>query len=256
MFGNRRWCGVSSEATDIVESWVGAYYPSELVSEPRARTVLCLLFDKVVCHFPVADMACGGGIGMSEELSGDDPLVEAGVIELREEFLLDLPSDVDVQFSDGHWGTEEEFARFVRLQVTAMAMGICASEGAVPVTDDPAWPVPAAIAGAIDLARFARLQAAALGLHSVNIAIPPMAAAGDDEILEAREQLREQLIPFRRSMLRLAPAVREAMRSGASMSDVAEEARYVVETLVAPSLSELHDRVAVERRRLLEEADR
>ena len=68
--------------------WVAAYYPSDLVEDQRLKTLFCLLYDKVVFHFPVTGMACGGGHGISGFYS-DDPLVEEGVLDLREELLLD-----------------------------------------------------------------------------------------------------------------------------------------------------------------------
>ena len=57
------------------------------------------------------------------EFFGDDPLVGAGVLELREEILL---PDVEVKFPPGHfWGTEGESDHFVQLQPTAMALNTC-----------------------------------------------------------------------------------------------------------------------------------
>lgn len=231
--------------TRPVEQWIGAYYP-EMMLEPRSKAILCLLFDKVVCHFPVADMACGGGYGISEVIS-DDPLVEAGVLELREELLL---PEVEVNFSPGHyWGTEEEFGQFVQLQITTMALNTCAESGAVPVTDNPNWPVPISLTKKIDFLRFAQLQAVALGVQSIEIAIPLIAGIPDADILKARDELRDQLVPFRRSMLALAPTVRGGIQSGASLAEIYKEARYIVETNVAPALYELQDRLSKEKGR-------
>lgn len=229
-----------------VEQWIGAYYPHEMILDQRSKAILCLLFDKIVCHFPVSDMTCGGGSGMSECFS-DDPLVKSGVVELREEVLL---SEVQVNFAQGHyWGTEEEFNQFVELQITAMALNTCVDHGAVPVTDSPNWPIPASLARKADLVRFAHIQAAALAVQSLEVAIPPIAELVEDDILEARVQLREQLVPFRRSMLALAPIVRDGIQSEASLGEIYEEAKYVVETNVAPALYELHDRLSKEKGR-------
>ncbi|MCX5994660.1 MAG: hypothetical protein NTV59_01475 [Chloroflexi bacterium] len=231
--------------TKPAEQWVGAYYP-ETILEPRSKAILCLLFDKVICHFPVADMVCAGGQGMSEFLN-DDPLVKAEVLEIREEFLL---PDIEVKFSPGFfWGTDEEFNQFAQLQVTAMALNSCVDTGAVPLTDNPDWPIPASMTKKIDVLRFARLQAVALGMQSLEIALPPIANLSDDDILQARDDLMEQLIPFRHSMLKLAPTVRDGIQSEVSLSEIYKEARYVVETKVAPSLFELQDRLSKEKGR-------
>lgn len=228
------------------EQWVGAYYPNEMMEDSRARAILCLLFDKVVCHFPISDMACGGGSGMSECFS-DEPLVKAGVVEVIEEVLL---PEVEVSFSPGYyWGTEEEFDQFCRLQITAMAMNTCAHGGFVPITDDPDWPIPASLTQKIDLARFAQFHAAALAVRSLGIALPPIADLSDEDILQARDELREQLAPFRNSMLVLSPLVRDGIQSGITLAEIYEEAKYVVDTKVAPAIFELQVRLSKEKGR-------
>lgn len=239
--------------TQQVEQWAGVYYPVEMVSHPRSRTIMCLLFDNVICHFPVSPMACGGGHGMSLDLFGDDMLVEAGILELKEKVLF---PEIEVDFSPEYpWGTDEEFDKYIRLQVTAMTMDICSGSNLVPVTDDPAWPVPASMLENLDLLRFSHLQASALAIQSLEIALPPIADIPDADILKAREELREQLVPFRRAMLALSPAVRSGLGSEATLLDIHREAKYIVDTQVAPALGELRDRLAKERgkfwRRLL-----
>jgi len=191
-------------------------------------------------------MACGGGSGISEFFS-DDPLVEAGVLELREEILL---PEVEIDSSIGsYWGTEEEFNQFVQLQITAMALNTCADSGAIPITDDPSWSVPASVIEKIDIVRLARFQAAALAIKSLEIAIPPIAEIPDEDVIRAREELEEQLVPFRCSMLALAPTVRNGIESDSSLEEIYKEAGYVVETNVVPALQELQNRLLKEKRR-------
>lgn len=232
--------------TRPVEQWIGAYYPDEMMLEPRSRAILCLLFDKVVCHFPVADMACGGGHGWSEFYS-DSLLVDEGVLELREEVLL---PEVEVDFSPGHyWGTQEEFDQFLQLQITAMALNTCVESGAVPVTDNSNWPVPVSLTKRVDFLRLAKFQAVALAIQSLEITIPPIAEIPDEDILKARDELREQLMPFRCSMLSLAPIVRSGIQSEASSEAIYKEATYIAETTVAPALYELRERLSKEKGR-------
>ena len=92
--------------------WLGAYYPDSVLSQPRARTILCLLFDRIICNFPITGMDYGGGSGVTEFYK-DSPLVEEGVLELREELLLEK---IETNFTEGYfWGTEEEFNRYYDL---------------------------------------------------------------------------------------------------------------------------------------------
>ncbi len=60
--------------------WIGAYYPDSVLSQPRARTILCLLFDKIICNFPITSMDCEGGSGVTEFFN-DSPLVEVSKIQ-------------------------------------------------------------------------------------------------------------------------------------------------------------------------------
>lgn len=227
------------------QKWVAAYYPFDMVRNQHSRTIICLLFDKIICHFPVSSMACGGGHGMSENCYGDDPLVKAGIIELREETLLD---EIHVDFSPGHfWGTDEEFDIYHRLQITGMSLNECVSSGSVPLTDIPESPIPATIIENFDLKRFARLQASALAIQSLRISLPPLKKISDLEILEARDQLQEQLIPFRHAMLSLSPLVRQGIEDDIALPVIHKEAQYTAETRILPALSELRKKLKSEK---------
>lgn len=228
------------------DEWVAAYYPSDLVEDQRLKTIFCLLFDRVVCHFPIANMGCGGGCGISGAYC-DDPLVDEGVLDLREEFLL---SEIDCDFSPGHpWGTDEEFGRYHDLNVAGMALNCCQTEGAVPATSNPSAPIPVEMLTRHDVPRDVEAQAAALAIQSLDIALPPLATLRSEEILEARGLLAEQLIPFRRAMYALAPAVRSGIEAGASLDEIGKEAEYQAKTVVIPRLEEMKKRLALEKGR-------
>ena len=228
------------------EQWVGAYYPLETILNRRSKVLMCLLFDRVMLHFPISGMACGGGSGVSDMVLEDSQqLVDSGVLEPIEEILL---SDVNIEFSPGHfWGTDEEFDKYIRLQVTAMALNACNNQEIVPVTDDPKWPIPASLVENLDILRFAHLQASALAIQCLEITLPTIANIEDEEILMAREELNEQLIPFRRAMLALSPAVRNGIEHEAKLGDIYREARYIVDTQVSPALGELQYRLQKEK---------
>ena len=227
------------------QQWTAAYYPYPMVENQHSKTIICLLFDKLICHFPVADMACGGGHGMSDDLFGDSPLVQSGVIELREETLLDeIPCDFTPGF---YWGTPEENALYRQLQITTMSINECMNSGNVPVTDVAATPIPATVLEQMDIKRFARLQATALAIQSLKVALPPFKEISDDEILEARDKLKEQLISLRRAMLTLAPAVRQGIESNNSLTDIQKEATYIVDTRIIPSLEDLRKKLELEK---------
>ena len=227
--------------------WVGAYYPDSIFSDPRTKTIMCLLFDKIICNFAVTDMACGGGSGASDFFYSESILVEEEILDIREELLLE---DIETNFSEGYfWGTKEEFNRYYDLQITKMALNLCNIENAVPVTDNINMTIPLSLIDGNDLIRFAHLQAAALAIQSLEIVLPNFSYLNEHEILEARFKLRDQLIPFRRSMLMMAPTVRNGINSNATLSDIYNEAKYIVDTKVAPSLDELKEKLQKERGR-------
>ena len=222
---------------DEGELWKGVYYPEEFIKDKRARTMLCLLFDKVICHFPCAGWICGGGFGISHDLFGDNLLVEAGIIELEEEILLD---NVDQFVKDwpAEGGWPKEFDRYINLQIAGMAMTKCCESSFVPVTDNRSYRVPALLLSEFDVERNARLQAVAGAIACIEMVLPPIVELEDEDILRLREELAEELIPFRRSMLTLAPQVRSYLKEGASIRDVYREAMYVIDTSVRPALDE------------------
>jgi len=226
--------------------WVGAYYPASVLSQPRTRTILCLLFDRIICNFPVTGMACGGGFGVTE-FYNDSPLVEEEILELREELLLE---EIETNFTEGYfWGRKEEFNKYIDLQVTKMALNLCESENAVPITDNINMTVPLALIEKNKMFRFAHLQAAALAIQSLEVALPNFSDISDYDILEARLKLKDQLIPFRRAMLMIAPIVRNGINSDATLSEVYNEAKYIVDTKIAPALDDLKDKLNKERGR-------
>jgi len=226
----------------LIEEWIGSYYPNEIITNPRSKAILCLLFDKIICHFPISDMACGCMEGISDDFR-DNPLVKEGILELKEEVFLD---EIEPDYTDIHDIKTEEFEEFMNIQIASMALKSYDEYGAIPVTDDLGFQVPASSIENNRLLRFARLQAVALATQSLEVTIPPIAEIPELDILEARSRLNEQLVPFRCSMLTLAPTVRAGLESGATLADVYNEARYIIETNIAPAFHDLQNRLSRE----------
>jgi len=201
-----------------------------------------LLFDEIICHSACADMACGGGWGLLGDIWGDQhgELVEAGVIVPDER---DLDPNIGYDYYDDNIGT------FHRIQVTAIALRTVRKKKAIPVTSDPRWPIPASALTVQDFASDAQGQAVALATECLNLVLPRFAALSDEEILRAREKLSEHLVPFRASMLKLAPALRSSLDSDAGADEVRGEAKYIVDTTVAPLLVEIDRRIQMEKGR-------
>lgn len=217
------------------------------MASPRSYAITCLFFDKVVCHFPIFCSPCGQcqGNPFSDCVAYDEYplLVESGVLDVAQQELVPGVGD------DLPWDSDQGFEEYCKLQVTAMAMDLCSTTGAVPITNSAAWPIPANMLCDLDLFRSTRIQASALAMQSVEVVLPPFANMTDDGILQLREELKEQLIPFRRAMVALSPTVRSAMGSGATLMDVYREAKYVVDTRVVPALEDLKDKLRKEKKK-------
>lgn len=224
--------------------WVAAYYPSDILDDQRIKTLFCLLYDRVVLHFPIAHMGCGGGAGVSGIYS-DDPLVTEGVLDLREDFLLD---DIEGDFSLGHpWGTPEEFEKYHNLNVAGLALKCCEQEGAVPATSRPDAPIPISLISQLNFDRAVDIQASALAIQSLDLVLPQFGTLESSDILKARDYLKDQLGPFRSAMYSLAPKVRSALDSGASLNEVILEAKYISQTDIIPRLDDLKRKLEKER---------
>lgn len=236
-------CYYVDENSMMKQEWIAAHYPDDIFQKQRLKTVLCLLYDKVVIHFPIAGEFCGGGIGISAEFS-DDPLVEEGILDLREELLLD---DIEGIESDEPSEYQSNLDKYVDLNVTGMALRCWQREGAVPVTDKADVPLPMSVLAQCDLKYAAGIQASALAIQSVSLFLPAFATLNSHDILEVREVLRDQLAPFRAAMFALAPKVRAGIDANAPLDQIYKEAKYITETDVIPRLAELKRRLAMER---------
>ena len=174
---------------------------------------------------------------MSEDLFGENLLFKAGVIELEEEYLLDEVDELVEDWPmDGIW--PKDFNRYVELQIAGMAIRKSQDASFVPVTDNKDFRVPALILSNFDIEKNAKLQAVAGAIACIEMVLPPVIGLEDEDILRLREELEEELIPFRRSMLGLAPQIRKYLDEGVSVSDVYREAKYVIDTCVRPALDE------------------
>lgn len=218
--------------------WTAVYYPKEAIENQHSKAILCLLFDKVICHIPFVPMPCGYGQFMRDYSTDNGILADEDVIEYcQTESVIENEDDIDSQGIDS----------YVDLQITTMALERCKEDAAVPVTDKPSIKIPASIIEEIDILRNAKLQATVIAVSSVEMVLPPINELSEEDILIAREKLSDQLIPFRRNMLKLSPLLRNMINENSTVKDIYAEARYLTETSIMPALSELRERIEKEK---------
>lgn len=128
-----------------------------------------------------------------------------------------------------------------------MGLQKCNQESLVPVTDNPNFQIPAFVLTKNEILSNAKLQAASIAISSINVVLPPIGEIDDEDILRIRDNLSDELVPFRRSMLKLAPLIRQYIDEGASIKEVYDEAKYLTEATIIPTLGEVRDRIEKER---------
>ena len=90
--------------------------------------------------------------------------------------------------------------------------------------------------------------ASKLALRSLNLVLPETKPLDDKTILEARDRLRDYLLPFWASMLRLTSYHRSLLDENVSSPDIERECNFIIETEVRPKLIDLKQKMLKERK--------
>jgi hypothetical protein len=110
------------------------------------------------------------------------------------------------------------------------------------VNDNPNLPIPSV--GGADLKANAKQLSTMMAIESVKFVLPNLRPLSLAELAAFRAETKDLVQPFRQAMLRLSKDLNAAILSDASLSDVQKEARFIVETTVAPELEQLKAELA------------
>jgi len=80
----------------------------------------------------------------------------------------------------------------------------------------------------------------------INLSLPEIKIESPEEILELREKLCTQIIPFRMTMQKLSSDLRKMLNDNYTIDNIKKEAQFLVETKVEPALNELKRKVELE----------
>lgn len=95
-----------------------------------------------------------------------------------------------------------------------------------------------------DIKRDAHWMASALALKSIELVMPSRRNIKPEEIIELREKLKDTLLPFRMTMLRLVKELRSYLNEpDIQLSDVYKEAEFLVDSTVLPNLFEVKRKI-------------
>lgn len=90
--------------------------------------------------------------------------------------------------------------------------------------------------------------ASILAMKSIEMLTPSFKSAKPEDILEAREKLKDHLPPFWTSMLKLSTDAKKIIKDSSSTNEAINECQNIVDILVRPALVDLVLKIEKERR--------
>jgi hypothetical protein len=113
-----------------------------------------------------------------------------------------------------------------------------AQHGLPLLNANPALPVPS-LGPEVDPRHNAKMLAAVMAMQCASLVLPEMGQLQPHQLLEARAELAGHVHPFRLALLKMAGKLSAAIESDASSQDIANAAKFLVQTDVYPTLAEL-----------------
>jgi hypothetical protein len=123
-----------------------------------------------------------------------------------------------------------------------------AGEHGIPLlNDDPHLPVPA-LAG-MDAKHNTKLLATIMAMECVQLVLPEVGEMQPAQIVEAREDLKPYLRPFRMSLLGFAGQLNSAIEASSDHREIKRAAEFIAQTEVYPRLEEFKNALAKSKQR-------
>lgn len=167
-----------------------------------------------------------------------------------------LPADELLSFAMGETPEMKAFNSFCRehpevgdellLRIAPTSLFLAKENNWVLVGDRADMPFP------VMSERLSEVKAlsAVIAEECLRLVLPACLSTSPEEILDAREKLKNELTPFRMAMQKLTLALRSLLGENPSADHLRREARFLVESQVEPALLDLHRRVEQERGKL------
>jgi hypothetical protein len=84
----------------------------------------------------------------------------------------------------------------------------------------------------------------------LRIILPKSISLNAEDILTARDKLKNEIVPFRMTLQKMSSLLRDGIRNSQSIDDVKKEARFLAESQVEPALNEIIRRIEIEKDKL------
>jgi hypothetical protein len=137
---------------------------------------------------------------------------------------------------------KDEFA----LRSSPTAIKLAEENDWILVSDNPELPVPYLS----DKSKTVRYLTTILAEECIRINLPQSISLNADDILLAREKLKEQLVPFRMSMQKLSSTLKSAIKDIKNIDEIKVEAKFIAESQVEPAIYELRRKIEIEKDKL------
>jgi len=128
-------------------------------------------------------------------------------------------------------------------KATSSSLKLAKDNDWILIGDDPDIPIPVFSKKEQTVKQLTSI----LAEECINIAIPQCVSMTPDEILEARDKLKDQLIPFRMTMQKLSSRLKQSVQDNVAYDDIKSEAQFIAESEVEPAIFELKRRIEKEK---------
>ncbi len=145
-------------------------------------------------------------------------------------------------FIKKHPEVKDEFV----LRSSPTALKLAEDNEWVLLSDNPDLPVPYLS----DKVKTVKYLTTILAEECINISIPQSTSLNAEDILAAREKLKEQLIPFRMAMQKLSSTLKSAIKESQDINTIKSEAKFIAESQVEPAIYELKRKIEIEKNKL------
>lgn len=141
---------------------------------------------------------------------------------------------------------EEKFPHIkdeIVLRTAPTALKLSQTNNYILLSDSSTLPIPAFSREDINVANLTSI----LAEECIIIALPTCIDMEPEELLEAREKLNDQLVPFRMTMQKLSSHLKKSVENMDDIKEIKSEAKFIAESEVEPALYELQRRIDIEK---------
>jgi hypothetical protein len=132
------------------------------------------------------------------------------------------------------------------LRVAPTALLLAEERNWILIGDNPQMPIPVFS----ERLQTVRELTSILADECIRIVLPQCQELTAEDILVAREKLKDLLIPFRMSMQKMSGSLRSAIKGKAKIKEIQAEAKFLAESSIEPALFEMRQKIEKEKGKL------